>query len=83
MAESHDIEQWVVETCRNLGLAVTGPDSDFFALGGTSLSATRLIAQVEERFGEDALPPEELYERSTMREIAAAVAAHARSAQAG
>lgn len=64
---------WVTEVCRDLNLPVDGPEDDFFAAGGTSLTAMRLIAKVEERFGEDALPPDDLYERSTLGEIAASI----------
>ncbi|MBF6330032.1 acyl carrier protein [Nocardia transvalensis] len=76
MTAPEDIEQWVRQTCADLGLPVEGADADFFAAGGTSLTATRLIARVEERFGEDALPPEDLYERSSLTEIAATIAAN-------
>lgn len=67
------IEEWVVQVLRDLGLAVTGADDDFFAVGGTSLTAMRFIARVEERYGEGSLPPDDLYERSSVREIAASV----------
>ena len=46
---------------------------DFFALGGTSLTAVKFLAQVEERFGMDALTPEDLYESSRFEDIVASV----------
>jgi len=45
------------------------PGDDFFALGGTSLTAVRFLAQVEERFGLDALTPEDLYEHPRFEDI--------------
>jgi acyl carrier protein len=70
-----DLEKWVVEVCGNLGVTVKEPDDDFFDAGGTSLTATRLIARAEEEFGEDVLPAEELFTGSTVREIVATLAA--------
>ncbi|RII13407.1 enterobactin synthase subunit F [Streptomyces sp. YIM 130001] len=72
---STEIESWVVDTCRELGLLVGSPGDDFFGGGGNSLTAVRLIAQAEERFGEDCLSPDDLFERSTMKEIAATIQA--------
>jgi acyl carrier protein len=75
-AGQEEIQRWVLDNCRGLGLKVEGPGSDFFSSGGTSLAAMRLIAAAEERFGEDALPPEDLYEHSSLREIAAVILKH-------
>ncbi|MFI6875964.1 phosphopantetheine-binding protein [Streptomyces sp. NPDC050400] len=72
---STEIESWVVDTCRELGLLVEAPGDDFFAGGGNSLTAVRLIAKAEERFGEDSLMPDDLFERSTVQEIAATIQA--------
>ncbi|MCQ4206643.1 phosphopantetheine-binding protein [Streptomyces longispororuber] len=72
---STEIESWVVDTCRELGLLVEQPGDDFFAGGGNSLTAVRLIAKAEERFGEDSLMPDDLFERSTVQEIAATIQA--------
>ncbi|QMU77044.1 acyl carrier protein [Streptacidiphilus sp. PB12-B1b] len=72
-ATQGEIEQWVIGLCRELGLTVEGAASDFFAAGGTSLQAMRLIAAAEERFGEDALPPDDLYEHSALGEIASVI----------
>jgi acyl carrier protein len=64
------VEQWVIDACSGLGLPAQSPSDDFFAIGGTSLSVIRLVARAEEEFGEDCLPPDELYEESTVRGIA-------------
>ena len=73
MSRRVDVETWVLDACRDLGLRLDGPDDDFFDGGGNSLSAMKLIARVEEEFGEDALPPEDLFTDSTVRQIAARI----------
>lgn len=70
------IDAWVVTVCRDLGLPVAGVGDDFFALGGSSLTAIKLMARAEEEFGEDALPPEDLFERSALSDIAATIEKH-------
>lgn len=77
-----DIERWVVATCRELGVELDGPDGDFFEAGGTSLAATRLIARAEARYGQDALPPDDLFAESGVRAIAAAIGRNSRRAAA-
>lgn len=67
------IDAWVVETCKDLGLPVADADSDFFEVGGTSLTAMRLIGKAEGTYGEDALPPDDLYAESRLRDIAATI----------
>jgi len=66
-------ELWVIEVCQELGLRVEAADGDFFEAGGNSLTAMKLIAKAEDRFGEDALPPDDLFAQSTVREIAASI----------
>lgn len=68
-----EIGEWVTETCTGLGLPVKDSWSNFFASGATSMTAMRLIASAEEQFGEDVLPPEELFECRSVREIAAVI----------
>jgi acyl carrier protein len=68
-----DIQAWVVATCQELGLNVDA-DSDFFRAGGSSLTAVKLIARAEESFGEDSLPPDDLFSDSGIREIAESIA---------
>ncbi|MGC4987353.1 phosphopantetheine-binding protein [Streptomyces sp. DT193] len=70
---AQDIESWVIDFCRELGLPAEDATSNFFAMGGTSLTAMRLIASAEERYGEDVLPPEDLFERSQLGQIAAVI----------
>jgi acyl carrier protein len=64
-------QQWVVAVCQELGLRLERGEDDFFEAGGTSLTAARLIGRAEKEFGEDSLLPDELFSRSTVREIAA------------
>lgn len=47
-----------------------GPGDDFFALGGNSLTAIKLIEQVEKLYGEDALIPDVLFENGELRNLA-------------
>ncbi|WP_405166756.1 FkbM family methyltransferase [Nocardia sp. NBC_01499] len=47
------------------------PDADFFALGGRSLSAVRLIAQVEARLGENVLELDAVFAKPRFRDLAA------------
>jgi hypothetical protein len=68
-----EVEGWVLDTCRGLGLRADDADRDFFAIGGTSMTAIRLIASAEERFGEDALTAEDLYECTSLRDIAKSI----------
>jgi acyl carrier protein len=72
------LEEWVVSACTGLGLTTTDADSDFFEAGGNSLTAIRLISQAEEAFGDDVLPPEDLFAESTVRQIAATILRNAR-----
>jgi FkbM family methyltransferase len=48
-------------------------DSDFFDLGGNSLTAVRLIAHVENIFGEGVLSPDIIFSNGTLRHMAAAI----------
>lgn len=46
---------------------------DFFALGGTSLKSVRMVLEVDEEFGENVLPPDQLFVSSRFDEIAAVI----------
>lgn len=71
-----NIEAWIIETWRDLGLRVQDRSSDFFASGGTSLAAARFIATVDEIYGEDSLAPEVLYETPTVTSVARVIVAN-------
>lgn len=58
--------------CRVLGVENTGLDDDFFASGGDSLLATRLMAMAQREFAVT-LPLRELFERPTLAHLAALV----------
>jgi hypothetical protein len=64
------IERWLVGACRELGVQVQNAESDFFEAGGSSLTVVKLLARVEDRFGEEALPAEDLFAESRLREMA-------------
>ncbi|MEV4441888.1 phosphopantetheine-binding protein [Streptomyces sp. NPDC049577] len=77
-----EIERWVLGVCREIGLRAEGADDDFFESGGNSLAAMRIIAQAEDTFGEDTLPPDDLFARSSVREIADSILRNRRLAAA-
>src|SRR5262249_13682516 len=52
-----------------LGVGPLGPEDDFFALGGDSLAALRMIEALDATLG-TALPLDALVERATVRAIA-------------
>ncbi|WP_326693691.1 FkbM family methyltransferase [Streptomyces sp. NBC_01766] len=57
------------------GPGTVRPDANFFALGGNSLTAVRLLAQLEDRLGEDVLAPDTVFTADNFAEIAAALEA--------
>ncbi|HET7229038.1 MAG TPA: amino acid adenylation domain-containing protein [Longimicrobium sp.] len=64
-----------------LGFDGIGPEDDFFALGGNSLMALRLFAQVNRALGCE-LPVATLFTGATVRHMAGAVRAQRRAAPA-
>lgn len=68
-----DVDSWLVGACRDLGLSISGLADDLFEVGGTSLTVVKLVARAEEQFGENALTPDDVFERSTVGEIAASI----------
>jgi acyl carrier protein len=67
------LQQWVIEVSQELGVPLRNEDDDFFDRGGDSLTAARLIERAEQEFGADSLPPDTLYDGSTVREVAEAL----------
>jgi len=65
-----DIETWLAAEFSSLGLQTNGGDTNFFEAGGSSLTAIKLIAKVDDEYGEYVLPPVDLFERPTIRQIA-------------
>ena len=65
-----ETERWLIDALCRMGLKVSNPSSDFFEVGGTSLAAIRLIAMIEERYGEVVVTPEEFFERRTIEGLA-------------
>ncbi len=66
-----DVEQRVTAIWRNLlGVDSIAPDDDFFEIGGSSLLAARVFAQIDKEFGR-LLPLSTLFEAPTVRKLAA------------
>jgi acyl carrier protein len=63
-----------------LGLAEVGIDDDFFALGGHSLAATRVLSRLRRELGIE-LALGELFEHTVLADLAAAVDAAAPAAE--
>lgn len=73
-------ESWLAELwVDNLGVAVDGPDADFFSLGGSSLAAATLIAGIRERV--PTLAVRDLYDHPRLGALAEFV--EAKGGQAG
>lgn len=62
-------EMW----CDLLEISSVHPESHFFDLGGTSLTAIKLLQRVEKKFGPDALTPETLYADPRFASVAMAI----------
>ncbi|MFI0938780.1 MULTISPECIES: phosphopantetheine-binding protein [unclassified Streptomyces] len=73
---------WVIDECKQLGLRVSAGEDDFFEAGGTSLSAVKLMERAEREFGDDSLPPDELFTESRLTEIVASIQRNAKPADA-
>ncbi|MEV7617417.1 Pls/PosA family non-ribosomal peptide synthetase [Streptomyces sp. NPDC089799] len=65
----HGTEAWLARQWREiLGVAVTGADDDFFAIGGGSLAAARLTTLLRTRFPAAAVL--DVYQQPTLRKLA-------------
>ena len=72
-APRNDTETRIAAVWRNvLGLAEVGRDQDFFALGGTSVLAARVLRRLDEELGVE-IPLQAFYEMPTVEGIAARV----------
>lgn len=78
-SERDNIASYIAEVARaELPDGRCGPDDSFFALGGDSLAAVRVLAQVRERYGVR-VSLGEMFTSGTPRELAALVAAGQRT----
>ena len=69
------IETGLIEIWKDmLDVETVLPDDNFLSLGGNSMMALRILAQVNARFGIK-LPTQVLFECSTVRELTAAIQA--------
>jgi FkbM family methyltransferase len=58
---------------RVLKVEAIATSDDFFDLGGTSLKSVRMVLEVDEAFGEDVLPPDQLFVGSRFDEVVAII----------
>jgi acyl carrier protein len=67
-------ERTLAEMWRDLlGVSDISTSDDFFKLGGTSLTAIKLLQRVENAFGPDALTPDTLYGDGRLASVAKAI----------
>jgi FkbM family methyltransferase len=59
--------------CSVLKVEDVSASDDFFALGGTSLKSVRMMVHVEEVFGENVLPPDQLFDVSRFDQVVAII----------
>ncbi|GAA3127075.1 non-ribosomal peptide synthetase [Streptosporangium carneum] len=58
--------------CEVIGCEQAGPDDDFFTVGGYSMLAPQITAEVQERFGVE-LPVMAVFDHPTLRELSARI----------
>jgi len=66
-------ESTLAEMWRDLLGREAQPNDSFFDLGGTSLTAIKLLQRVEKQFGADVLSPDTLYGDPKLRSVASAI----------
>jgi hypothetical protein len=67
-------EQTLAQMWRDLlRLSKTDPNDNFFTVGGTSLTAIKLLQRVEKKFGPDVLSPDTLYGDPKLSSVAKAI----------
>ncbi|WP_328723097.1 FkbM family methyltransferase [Streptomyces sp. NBC_00247] len=59
--------------CQVLKVDDIARSDDFFDLGGTSLKSVRMVLEVDDAFGENVLPPDQLFVGSRFDEVAAII----------
>lgn len=64
-----DTEKWMMDAWHQIGLDPSEPQCDFFEVGGASLAAMYLIALVDEKYGENIVTTEEIFEKRTIRNL--------------
>lgn len=68
------VEQWVLNTWKEIfNTSDISLSSDFFELGGNSLTALKLLSRVEEVYGPESLLPDTLFETPSLKGIATAI----------
>ena len=69
-----NIEQWILNSWEEIfNVKNLNVHSDFFDLGGNSLTALKFLSRVEEKFGAESLLPDTLFETPSVAEIANAI----------
>lgn len=69
------IEQWLIGVFREFfPTDAVDASSDFFDLGGNSLTAIKLISRADAEYGADVLLPDVLFDNGQIRHLAAAMA---------
>lgn len=77
-------ESLLIALCRDLfNTSDIEVNSDFFDLGGNSLSAIVLISRVESVLGKNVLPPDILFENGQLKRLAAQIDTQLEERQAG
>jgi len=72
--EKKVVEKVVIEMWEDIfGHRNINEESDFFSLGGNSLTAIKFLAGVERVFGENSLSPDTLFITPTVKDVSSAI----------